>query len=69
MNKIIFKKEHGFTGVLNVLAISLIMYGGVYFLLNNYILSFVITVIIVCVLLMVLNKKWFKTGWCMFWCT
>ncbi|MDO6814028.1 hypothetical protein [Tenacibaculum soleae] len=60
-NNLIFEKEQSLNGVLNFLAIILIVFGGIYYSLNNTLLSLFLTLIICFFLFILLNKKWFKT--------
>ncbi|MDL5514695.1 hypothetical protein QSE00_22990 [Arenibacter sp. M-2] len=61
MSKILFEKKHFFGGLLNLLAICLLAFAGSHLLFKEYILSVFLTLIIVFILLIFLNKKWFNS--------
>lgn len=60
MSKIIFIKEQFFSGLLNLTAISLLIFASVYLIFNNYALSIFLTLIISFILFIFINKRWFK---------
>ena len=60
MNKFIFKKNHFFGGLLNLLTICLIVFASIYLIFEEYLVSIFFTLIVIFILIIILNKKWIK---------